>query len=114
MHCKYVVFMEDDLNVLTDQEISTKLKDYPGWTYRNNKISKEFVFENFSQVVEFINTMTPLFNKMDHHPDIHIYYKKVVFELQRFSVGGKVTERDFTVAREIESLYTQRDDRHNV
>jgi len=98
---------EQDLKPLTDKEITEKLKDFPGWNFHDDKISKQFEFKSFSDAVLFINKLTPFCNKIDHHPDIHIYYKKILFDLQRFSVGGKVMERDFTVAREIERLYSE-------
>ena len=96
-----------DLEPLTHKEIKAKLAKFPGWKFKDNKISKQFVFKSFSRGVILIRRLAPFCNRIDHHPDIHIYYKKVLFELQRFSVGGKVTERDFTVAREIERLYSK-------
>ncbi len=97
--------MADDLKILTALEIKEKLKSFPGWKYHDDKITKEFTFESFDKALEFVNKLAPFCNKIDHHPDIHIYYKKVVFDLTRFSVGGKVTSRDFTVAAEIERLF---------
>jgi 4a-hydroxytetrahydrobiopterin dehydratase len=97
--------MDEDLKPLAEEEIKEKLKSFSGWMYHNNKISKEFKFSSFNEAVEFINKLTPFCNKIDHHPDIHIFYKKIVFDLTRFSVGGKVTERDFKVASEIERLF---------
>lgn len=94
-----------DLKPLTQVEIKKKLNSFTGWKFANNKISKEFTFKSFSRGVIFIRRLAPFCNRIDHHPDIHIYYKKILFELQRFSIGGKVTERDFTVAREIERLF---------
>lgn len=98
--------MDKDLRILTESEIREKLSDFPGWSYHDDKISKEFVFESFDQAVGFVVKLAPFCNKIDHHPDIHIYYKKIVFDLQRFSVGGKVTLRDFKVASEIERLFS--------
>ena len=95
----------DDLKTLSEIQIKEKLKDLTGWSYRDNKITKEFQFKSFSDAVEFVNKLAPFCNKLDHHPDIHIYYKKIVFDLTRYSVGGKVTPRDFTVAAEIEKLF---------
>ncbi len=57
--------------------------------------------------VAFIVKLAPISEKHDHHPDIHIFYKKILFELQRFDIGGKVTDRDFFIASEIERLYNQ-------
>jgi 4a-hydroxytetrahydrobiopterin dehydratase len=100
--------MDDDLRTFSEPEIVEKLTNFPGWRYHDDKISKEFQFDSFSDVVEFINKLAPFCDKIDHHPDIHIYYKKVIFDLQRFSVGGKITPRDFTVASEIERLFNER------
>jgi 4a-hydroxytetrahydrobiopterin dehydratase len=95
-----------DLKILTPEEVAEKIKNFSGWTYANDKITKIFLFPAFDDAVALIGELALFCNKIDHHPDIHIYYKKVVFDLQRFSVGGKVTERDFTVAKEIERLYS--------
>jgi 4a-hydroxytetrahydrobiopterin dehydratase len=97
----------DDLKILSSEEISERLKNFPGWTYAGGKITKEFRFTSFVGVVKFIDILAPFCNSIDHHPDIHIYYTRVVFELQRFSVGGKVTPRDFVVAQEIEKIYSE-------
>jgi len=99
--------MDEDLRLLSKEEIEGKLKEFPGWDYHDDKISKQFEFKSFNDAVEFINKLAPFCNRIDHHPDIHIYYKKILFDLQRFSVGGKVTNRDFTVAKEIERLYLE-------
>ncbi len=93
---------------LSKKEILEKLKKLPGWEYADNKIKKEFRFNDFMDSLGFINKMAPFFEKMDHHPDTHIFYSKVLFELQRFDIGGKVTDRDFKVASEIERVYRQR------
>jgi 4a-hydroxytetrahydrobiopterin dehydratase len=97
--------MKEDIKILSEEEIQEKLKDFPGWEYKDNKISKEFEFEAFMDCVAFIVKLAPFSEANDHHPDIHIFYKKILFELQRFDVGGKVTAMDFKVAEEIERLY---------
>lgn len=93
---------------LSKEEIQEKLKQLPGWEYTDDKIKKEFKFNDFMDSLGFINKMAPFFEKMDHHPDTHIFYSKVLFELQRFDVGGKVTDRDFEIATEIERVYAKR------
>jgi 4a-hydroxytetrahydrobiopterin dehydratase len=98
--------MEENLQILEEEEILNRLKDFPGWNYKDNKIYKEFTFKSFMDAVAFIVKLAPISEKNDHHPDIHIFYKKILFELQRFDVGGKVTNRDFFIASEIERLYS--------
>ncbi|HZZ99578.1 MAG TPA: 4a-hydroxytetrahydrobiopterin dehydratase [Candidatus Paceibacterota bacterium] len=95
-------------NILSPEDIQTKLKDMPGWQYADDKISKQFEFNDFMDALGFINKLAPYFESMDHHPDMHIFYSKILFELQRFDVGGKVTDRDLEVASEIEKEYAAR------
>jgi 4a-hydroxytetrahydrobiopterin dehydratase len=95
----------NDLQPLSNEEISKKLKGLPGWKYADNKISKEFEFPTFIDGLLFINKLAFFSEKIDHHPDIHIFYNKIRFELQRFDIGGKVTERDFTIAKKIEEMF---------
>lgn len=91
--------------ILTKEEIGAKLKSLPGWDYADDKISKEFKFADFVGSLSFINRLVAYFQEMDHHPDVHIFYSKVKFELQRFDIGGKVTDRDIEVAAKIEETY---------
>ncbi|HEX8974579.1 MAG TPA: 4a-hydroxytetrahydrobiopterin dehydratase [Patescibacteria group bacterium] len=99
--------MEEDIKILDHEEIQEKLKDLPGWIFENDKIKKQFVFDSFMQGLGLVNNLAPFCERIDHHPDIHIFYKKILFELQRYSAGGKVTDRDFEVAKEIERLYAK-------
>jgi len=95
--------MEDkDLIPLSEIEILSRLTLLPDWKYQSDKIAKTFEFASFTDAIQFINGLVGFCNFLDHHPDINISYKKVIFELTRFSVGGKVTARDFTVAQKIE------------
>ena len=48
------------------------------------------------------------FETMDQHPDVKIAYAEVTFELTRYDVGGKVTDRDVEVAKKISSIYRAR------
>lgn len=95
-------------NILSEAEINEKLKELAGWKYKDDKIYKEFQFKDFVDSLNFINELVDVFEKNDHHPDTHIMYSKVLFELQRFDVGGKVTDRDFFIAKEIEKHYLNR------
>lgn len=91
--------------VLTQDEINQALKDLPAWTYADDKITKEFQFADFVGSLSFINRLVAYFQEMDHHPDVQIMYSKVKLELQRFDAGGKVTDRDIEVAKQIDKTY---------
>lgn len=93
-----------DLQPLSEDEINEYLREIPGWEFKNNKISKKFEFANFSDCIFLLTHLAPFCNAIDHHPDVMLSYKKAVFELTRYSIGNKVTLRDFTVAKKIERL----------
>jgi 4a-hydroxytetrahydrobiopterin dehydratase len=74
------------------------------WEIINNKLSKEFKFENFVEAVAFINKIMPLAEKAEHHPDIHLHsYNKVKIELLSHDVG-EVTDKDYKLAEEIDAI----------
>ena len=74
------------------------------WKTENNKRVKEFEFENFVQAVEFVNKIVPLAERANHHPDIFIHsYKKVKIELLTHS-EGKITQKDYDLAKEIDQI----------
>ena len=69
----------------------------------NKKIRREFVFKDFVEAMKFVNKIAGVAEEEDHHPDIHIFYKKVVIELWTHAVGG-LSENDFIVAAKIEQV----------
>ncbi len=98
-----------DLEILTSDEIAAKLKELPsGWEYKNDRIAKTFQFNAIMDGIRLLDKLIPYCDSIDHHPDVHIYFKKFIFELTRFDAGQKVTARDFVVAKKIEELYSGR------
>lgn len=97
----------EDPKILSEENIGKELLRLPSWQRIGNKISKEFTFESFDDAVLFVTRLASFSNAIDHHPDIHIYYKKIKFDLSRFDVGGRLTDRDFKVAHEIERLFEE-------
>jgi len=97
--------VKKDTKILSEKEVEKILSRLHGWIYKDNKISKKFKFDDFLDSVDFINKLTPFCQELDHHPDVHIFYNKILFDLQRFDVGGKVTNKDVLVANKIEELY---------
>lgn len=93
---------DKDLAPLSETKILSQLKSLSGWKYKSDKIIKTFEFSSFTEAIQFINCLVTFCNYIDHHPDIYVSYKEVTFELTSFSVGNKVTTRDFTVAQKIE------------
>jgi 4a-hydroxytetrahydrobiopterin dehydratase len=98
----------DKPHILTKKELRTILPRLSGWRLAGDKLSRTFEFQDFVQSLSFVNSLVAYFETADHHPDVRIAYGEVTFELTRYDVGGKVTDRDVEVAKKISSVYRTR------
>src|SRR6201988_1932806 len=98
----------DKPKILTARELRTIMPRLSGWTLSRNRLVRTFEFQDFVQSLSFVNSLVVYFQTIDHHPDVHIAYGEVTFELTRYDVGGKVTDRDVEVAKKISSMYRAR------
>lgn len=89
--------------LLTDREISESLKNLPGWERKGNEIQKRYVLKDFVEALKLVNEVGQEAEKVDHHPDIFINYKRVTFTLSTHSENG-LTKKDFDLAGKIESI----------
>ena len=89
---------------MTDADIETYMREIRGWELirtEPKQIRKKFSFKNFKEAMQFINKVAELAESEGHHPDIHIFYNRVVLELWTHAVGG-LSENDFIMAAKID------------
>jgi len=98
----------DKPKVLTKQELKTIMPRLAGWRLADNKLTRTLEFQDFVEALSFINALVAYFETIDHHPDVTIAYNEVTFELTRYDLGGRVTDRDVEVAKKITSTYGAR------
>jgi 4a-hydroxytetrahydrobiopterin dehydratase len=73
-------------------------------TNSEGKLTKEFNFKNFLDVVEFVNKIALITEEMDHHPDLLIHsYNKLKVMLFTHS-ENKITDKDRTFAEKVDKL----------
>jgi len=87
----------------SDETVSAELRTVPGWVADGGQISKEFVFSKYLDGLDFAVCVGKIAEEMDHHPDIHIFWRKVRLTASTHSAGG-ITALDFDLARRIEAL----------
>lgn len=69
----------------------------------NLKIKHDFRFKNFKEAISFVNKVADTAEKEQHHPNIKIFYNKVIIELSTYAILG-LSENDFILASKIEIL----------
>ena len=87
----------------TDQQIEEFLEQVGSWTIENNKLHREFTFNNFVQAFGFMTKVALIAERTNHHPEWCNVYKKVVVDLTTHEAGG-ITERDFELAKKMNEL----------
>lgn len=92
---------------LSDDRISKELNNLAGWSHENDKISKEYKFDNFRESISFITRIAFEAEEQVHHPELFNVYNTVSISLSTHDAGGKVTEKDIKLAKSIESLYNK-------
>lgn len=84
-------------------EITTAMAGLNNWGLEGNSLTKQFEFQDFMEALGFVNDVGQIAEKHQHHPNITIRYNIVILALTTHS-SGELTEKDFEVAKEIDSL----------
>ena len=103
---KKCVPCEGGMPPLTEEQIQGYSKQLKlEWDVEDNKsIKHKFKFQTFREAMDFVNKVADLAEKEQHHPNIRVYYNKVVIELTTHVLGG-LSQNDFIMASKIEQLW---------
>jgi 4a-hydroxytetrahydrobiopterin dehydratase len=88
---------------LNDGEIAGALASLPEWAREGESIVKVFKRATFPDAITFVVRIGFLAERADHHPDLDIRWRTVRVVLSSHDAGG-LTEKDVSLAREIESI----------
>ncbi len=75
------------------------------WIEQNNKLVREYEFEDFKEAFAFMTKVADLAEQMNHHPWWSNVYNKVRFELSTHDAGDTITEKDEALADAIEEIF---------
>lgn len=90
---------------LSEQQLNEALEELEGWKTEDDKLKKQFKFDDFRQAVTFIVRLSFEAEDNMHHPEIFNVYNTVDIALTTHDAGGKVTEKDVNLAQTLDSLY---------
>ncbi|MGM0532691.1 MAG: 4a-hydroxytetrahydrobiopterin dehydratase [Bacteroidota bacterium] len=90
---------------LKSQQITHYLKELDtNWeVIDNSQIQQTYKFKNFREALDFANKVGEIAEEEQHHPDLHVYYGKVIIDLATHAIGG-LSENDFIMASKIEDI----------
>lgn len=87
------------------EKIEEYLQEVAGWELKESKlILKTFSFKSFKEAIDFVNQVATIAEQEQHHPDIHIHYRKVTLELTTHAIHG-LSENDFIMASKIDAMH---------
>ena len=88
---------------LSSEQISEELKNLSGWIVKDEKLHKDFEFEDFNQAFGFMTRAAMHIEKMNHHPEWFNVYNKLTVDLMTHDAGG-ITQNDIDLAKILNSL----------
>ena len=92
------------MSLLSQDEITKNLSSLSGWMQERKEVTKQFLFKDFAEALNFVNKVGAETEKLNHHPDIFIHsWNQVKITISTHSEGG-ITTKDFQLAEIIEGL----------
>ena len=84
-------------------EAERRIKSLDGWTLEGDAIKKRYTFKTFPDAIAFVDRLAQEAERVDHHPDILINYKRVTLTYSTHDEGG-LTDKDFAGAAAADRL----------
>jgi len=90
---------------LSKNQIENELKSLEGWQFKDDKIQREFSFNDFKTALSFIVRIGFEAEGQNHHPELFNVYSTVSISLSTHDAGDKVTEKDIKLAKAVDAIY---------
>ena len=88
---------------LSQQDIQGRLAGLRGWSLKGDAVTREFTLASFPDAIAFVTRLAFDAEAADHHPDLHVNYKRVTVSWSTHDEGG-VTEKDFAGVAQSEKV----------
>ncbi|MFI1564675.1 4a-hydroxytetrahydrobiopterin dehydratase [Streptomyces sp. NPDC020490] len=89
---------------LSRTEIEDRLAELPGWTADGDRLTRSYRLGSHFAATAMVVHVAQVQEELDHHSDLTLGYHTVSLSVNTHSVGGKITELDFALARRVEAL----------
>ncbi|GAA4226693.1 4a-hydroxytetrahydrobiopterin dehydratase [Actinomadura meridiana] len=95
-------------DTLDDAAVTDRLRDLPAWSRDGDQIRREVTAPSFLAGIDVVTDVARAAEDADHHPDIDIRWRTLVFTLTTHSAGG-LTGKDFDLAATIDQITARHD-----
>jgi 4a-hydroxytetrahydrobiopterin dehydratase len=89
--------------LLSQDEIDAAVAERPGWHGSPAALRRTIEFADFLTAVRFIDELAPHCERLDHHPDLSLSWRRVEVSLSTHSAGG-VTSKDVELAGVVDEV----------
>ncbi|MEQ8692151.1 MAG: 4a-hydroxytetrahydrobiopterin dehydratase [Pseudomonadales bacterium] len=83
----------------------TEVTPPAGWQHQNDRLRREFKFDDFVAAFGFMTQVALLAETHGHHPNWSNVYNRVTIELTTHDAGNKVTDKDLDLATAINQIH---------
>ena len=84
-------------------EAERQIKSLDGWTLEGDAINTRYTFKTVPDAIAFVDRLAQEAERVDHHPDILINYRRVTLTYSTHDEGG-LTDKDFAGAAAADRL----------
>ena len=94
--------------VLSDEQVDAAAATLDGWQRADGALRRSVTFASFLEGIEAVRRVAEEAERTDHHPDIDIRWRTVIFTLVTHSQGG-ITDQDLQMAQDIDGILSALD-----
>ncbi len=74
------------------------------WQEQDNRLTRTFIFKDFSEAFSFMTRVAMLAEQQAHHPNWSNVWNTVKIEITTHDAGNTITEKDRKLATAIDKL----------
>jgi 4a-hydroxytetrahydrobiopterin dehydratase len=83
---------------------SLKNRKNMSWKKIDDKLEKQFVFKNQTELAEAVLVLARHSDEIRHHADLQVHYNRLDLSITTHDEGG-LTERDYALAKVIDGMF---------
>ncbi len=95
--------MDGMVALLTDDQVTEALGRRPLWQLDGSALMRTVELDSFPMAIQAVNRVAEIAENDNHHPDIDIRWRTLVFRVSTHSAGG-ITALDVMLAGEIDGV----------